>query len=505
MSWKAACASGRRESVMSQTHEVFVEQIKNYVGGKWVASKGSGYAKLQNPATGKALGSCPHGTAEDVDAAVAAAKKAFPAWSATPTPARARFLFDLRNLLEQNFETLAQIVTQEHGKTLSEARGSVRRGIDMVECGAGMPSLMMGSALEQISDGIDCIEQRQPLGVFGVIAPYNFPAMVPLWFLPFCIASGNTIVVKPSEQVPFSQHFIAGLIDKLGLPPGVVNYVNGAKDVVQRLCNHPDVQGVSFVGSSNVARYVYETASKTGKRVQALGGAKNFIVVANDCNWERSIPNIVESCYGCAGQRCLAGSTLIALGDAYEPLVAKVTAALKGIKVGNGLDPAVDMGPVISAQHKERILALIELGVKEGATLAVDGRGLVVDGLPNGHWVGPTLFTDVNPTMTIAQEEIFGPVMCILRAKNLDEALAIIDAHPLANATSIFTQNGATAREYVKRVPAAMAGVNIGVAAPMAFFTFGGSKGSFFGDLKAHGADAVRFYTNNKTAIYRWF
>jgi malonate-semialdehyde dehydrogenase (acetylating)/methylmalonate-semialdehyde dehydrogenase len=485
--------------------KLYVEQLKNYVGGDWIASTGSGYVKLTNPATGELLGSCPVGTAQDVDAAVAAAKKAFPAWRNTPVPVRARYLFDLRNLMEQNLQRIAEICTIEHGKTLAESLNSARRGLDMVETAAGMPSLMMGRALEDISSGIDCIEQRQPLGVFAAIAPYNFPAMVPMWFLPFCIASGNTMVVKPSEQVPFSQHFIAGLIDKLGLPPGVVNFVNGGKEVVTRVLEHPDIQGVSFVGSSKIAQLVYEGASKTGKRVQALGGAKNFIVVASDCDWEKSVPNIVDSCYGCAGQRCLAGSTLIAIGDAYEPLLARIKQEIGRIKIGNGLDEGVTLGPVISAAHRQKVLGYIELGLKEGATLAVDGRNVAVPpGCEKGHFVGASLFVDVNPTMTIAQEEIFGPVMCLLHAKDFAEAMQIVDAHPLANAASIYTTNGRTAREFVKRVPAAMVGVNIGVAAPMSFFTFGGSRGSFFGDLKAHGRDSVAFYTNNKTAIYRW-
>ncbi|MSP24771.1 MAG: CoA-acylating methylmalonate-semialdehyde dehydrogenase [Myxococcales bacterium] len=486
------------------TQKLFVERLHNFIGGAWVASTGADHVALTNPATGEPVGSCPVGTSADVDAAVTAAKLAFPAWRDTPVPTRSRYLFDLRNLLEQNFEELARICTQEHGKTLSESLGSVRRGIDMVECGAGMPSLMMGKALEDISSGIDCIEQRQPMGVFAVIAPYNFPAMVPLWFLPFCLATGNTIIVKPSEQVPFSQHFVATLIDKLKLPPGVVNFVNGGKDVVNRIIEHPEIQGVSFVGSSKVAKIVYEGAAKTGKRVQALGGAKNFIVVANDCDWDKSVPNIVESCYGCAGQRCLAGATIIAIGDAYEPLVRKLKEEIGRLVMGNGLTPGVTLGPVISPAHKERVLAFVELGLKEGATLALDGRGATVPGLEQGNWVGPSLFVDVNPTMTIARDEIFGPVMCVLRATDLADAMKIVHAQPLANAASIYTSNGRTARDFVKEVPAAMVGVNIGVAAPMAFFTFGGSKGSFFGDLKAHGSDSVSFYTNNKTAIYRW-
>ena len=485
--------------------KLFVERVQNYIGGKWVDSTGKEHAELTNPATGERLGSVPVGTAADVDAAVQAARAAFPKWRDTPAPARARYLFDLRNLMEEHFEELSSICTQEHGKTLDESRGDVRRGIDNIETGAGIPSLMMGQALEQIATGIDCVSQRQPLGVFAAIAPYNFPAMVPFWFLPYCIATGNTMIVKPSEQVPLSQHRVFQLIDKLGLPPGVVNTVNGAKDVVNGILEQRDIAGVSFVGSSPVAEHVYKVGSAHGKRVQALGGAKNFIAVMNDADWGKSIPNLVESCYGCAGQRCLAGSTVIAVGDAYDKVVAELTAGAKRVKVGYGLDAGVTMGPVISKKHKEKVLGFIEAGIKEGAKLALDGRNVKVDGYPNGHWVGPTLFTDVSPSMTIAQQEIFGPVMAILRAKDLDEALAVIQAHPLANASSIYTSSGRSAREFVKRVPAAMVGVNIGVAAPMSFFTFGGSKGSFFGDLKAHGRDSIAFYTDNKTAITRWW
>jgi malonate-semialdehyde dehydrogenase (acetylating)/methylmalonate-semialdehyde dehydrogenase len=313
------------------------------------------------------------------------------------------------------------------------------------------------------------------------------------------------MIVKPSEQVPLSQHKMATLIDRLKLPPGVVNYVNGGKPVVNAILEHRGIQGVSFVGSSPVAQHVYETGSRHGKRVQALGGAKNFIVVMDDCDWGKAIPNLVESCYGCAGQRCLAGSTVIAVGKAYQTVRDRLIEGAKAVKVGYGMEPGVTMGPVISKAHKDKVLGLIETGIKEGARLALDGRGVSVPNHPKGHWVGPTLFDEVNPTMTVAQQEIFGPVMCVLRAGSLDEALATIEAHPLANASSIYTSNGAHARTFVKRVPAAMVGVNIGVAAPMAFFTFGGAKGSFFGDLKAHGRDSIAFYTDNKTAISRWW
>jgi malonate-semialdehyde dehydrogenase (acetylating)/methylmalonate-semialdehyde dehydrogenase len=328
---------------------------------------------------------------------------------------------------------------------------------------------------------------------------------VPFWFLPYAIASGNTVVVKPSEQVPFSQHRLFELLDELKLPPGVVNMVHGGRDVVNAIVEHRDIAGVSFVGSSPVAEHVNARCGATGKRVQALGGAKNFGVVTADGINEQAIKNIVDSSMGCAGQRCLALSVVIGVGDAYERLAKLLPEALKDVKVGDGMLPGVTMGPVISARHRERILGYIAKGVSEGATLAVDGRGLKVEGLPKGHWVGPTLFTGVRPEMVIAREEIFGPVLCLMHAKDLDEALAIVHAHPLANASSIYTASGAAARKWCKEVDASMVGVNIGVAAPMAMFGFGGAKGSFFGDLKAHGREQVAFYTQNKTSIVRWW
>jgi malonate-semialdehyde dehydrogenase (acetylating)/methylmalonate-semialdehyde dehydrogenase len=329
--------------------------------------------------------------------------------------------------------------------------------------------------------------------------------MVPFWFLPYAIASGNTVVVKPSEQVPFSQLRLFELLDQVKLPPGVVNTVNGGREVVNAILEHRDIAGVSFVGSSPVAEHVYARAGATGKRVQALGGAKNFGVVLDDCHWERTIDNVVDSAMGCAGQRCLALSVVIGVGRAYEELERRLPAAFAKVKVGNGLEPGVTMGPLISARHKERVLGYIEQGAREGAKLAVDGRGLRVAGLPNGHFVGPTLFTGVRPEMAVAREEIFGPVLCLMHAKDLSEALEMVRAHPLANASSIYTSNGGHARRWCKEVDASMVGVNIGVAAPMAFFGFGGAKGSFFGDLKAHGREQVQFYTQNKTSIVRWF
>jgi malonate-semialdehyde dehydrogenase (acetylating)/methylmalonate-semialdehyde dehydrogenase len=480
-------------------------RVTNYIGGAWHASTASDYLPLSNPATGEALGSVPLGTSKDVDQAVAAARAAFPAWRETPPQVRARYLFDLRNVMEKHFEELVALCTEEHGKTLDESRGDVRRGIENVETAAGIPSLMMGDALEQIATGIDCVSVRQPMGVFAVIAPYNFPSMVPLWFLPYAIATGNTVIVKPSEQVPFSQQRLFELVDTLGLPQGVVNTVNGGKDVVNGLLEHPGIAGVSFVGSSPVARHVYARAGATGKRAQALGGAKNFTVVMDDCDWERSIANVIDSAFGCAGQRCLATSVVVGVGAAYAKLRESIVVAASNVKVGNGREPGVTMGPLISASHQEKVLACIERGAKEGAELLLDGRGVKVDACPKGHFVGPTIFANVSPNMAIANDEIFGPVLCLMEAKTLDDAIALAKSHPLANAASIYTANGSHARKFSKEIDASMVGVNIGVAAPMSYFTFGGNKGSFFGDLKAHGRESVLFYTQSKTSIQRWW
>ena len=484
------------------------DKVRNYVGGEWVPSASKEYATITNPATGETLGSVPMGTAGDVDAAVKAAQAAFPAWRDTPVANRARYLFDMRNVMEEHFDELCELCTLEHGKTLEESKGDVRRGIDNVETAAAMPSLMMGQALEQIATGIDCISVRQPMGVFAVIAPYNFPSMVPFWFLPYAIATGNTVVVKPSEQVPFSQQRLFEIIEKIKLPKGVINLVHGGRDVVNGILEHDGIQGVSFVGSSPVANHVYTRCGATGKRVQALGGAKNFTVVMDDCDWEKSASNIIDSAFGCAGQRCLATSIVVGVGPAYGKLKSALVERAKQIKIGNGMDKGVTLGPVISATHKARIESYIEKGIKEGAELLLDGRNPKLEGgasSSKGHFLGPTIFNKVSPSMTIANEEIFGPVLCIVDARDLASAVRMAKAHPLANAASIYTSSGASARTFTRDIDAAMVGVNIGVAAPMSYFTFGGSKQSFFGDLKAHGRESVLFYTQNKTAIQRWW
>lgn len=483
-----------------------VEKVKNYVGGEWVASSSAEWTPVTNPATGDEIGKVPSGTAQDVDAAVQAAKKAFPAWREVPPAVRARYLFDLRNLMEKHYDELLSICTQEHGKTFDESKGDVRRGIDNVETAAGMPMMMLGDCLEQVATGIDCVSFRQPMGVFAIIAPYNFPSMVPLWFLPYAIATGNTVVVKPSEQVPFSQYRLFEILHELKLPPGVVNMVNGGKDVVNGILDHKDIAGVSFVGSSPVAEIVAKKCGATGKRFQALGGAKNFTLVMDDCDWPKSVNNIVDSAFGCAGQRCLATSIAVGVGkSAYEKLKAQIVERARQIKVGEGHQPGVTMGPVISARHKDRVLGYIQKGIEEGAKLLLDGRNLKVDGYEKGHFLGPTVFADVTPEMTIGKEEIFGPVLSLMEARDLDHAIATAKAHPLANAASIYTSAGAAARKFTHQIDASMVGVNIGVAAPMAYFTFGGAKGSFMGDLKAHGRESVAFFTQNKTAIQRWW
>ena len=479
-----------------------VERLRNYVGGEWIDASTSRVREVRNPATGEVLAEVPLGGSEDVDRAVRAAHDAYPAWREVPPVERARALFRFKALMDEHFEDIARTVTAENGKTLHEARGSVRRGIECVEVATGAPSLLMGQAIEDVATGIDCESIRQPLGVFACIAPFNFPAMVPLWFYPFAVACGNTYVVKPSEQVPLSQRFLFELVHRAGFPKGVLNLVNGAKEAADALLTHPLVRGVSFVGSSPVARHVYTTAAAHGKRVQALGGAKNFLVVMPDADLDKALPALTESAFGCAGERCLAGSVVLAVGDAHDRVRKGLLEHIQKIKVGDGTDSATTMGPVISEAHRERVVGYIEKGVDEGAELVVDGRD-AAKGKP-GYFLGPTFFDNVTPDMVIAKEEIFGPVLCLSRAANLDEALELIRSHPLANASSIFTTSGKHARNFKYRVEASMTAVNLGVAAPMSFFGFGGAKGSFFGDLKAHGREAFDFFTDKKIVISRW-
>jgi malonate-semialdehyde dehydrogenase (acetylating) / methylmalonate-semialdehyde dehydrogenase len=483
-----------------------VTLLRHYVGGEWVESTSGRALDVLNPATAQPLARVPLATAAEVDRAVRAAQDAFWDWRATPPLTRARCLFRLKELLEQHFEDLARSVTLEMGKTLEDARGSVRRAIENVEVAAGIPSLMMGYGLEDGgAAGIDEEVIRQPLGVFAAICPFNFPAMVPFWFLPYAIACGNTFVVKPSERVPMTQSRMFELIAAAGLPPGVANLVNGDREAVDALLDHPDVKGISFVGSTAVAKHIYARAAANGKRVQAQGGAKNMLVVMPDADVEQSVANMLGSCFGAAGQRCLAGSVIIPVGAVHEPLRQALLERASALRVGNGLEPGVEMGPVISASAHDRIVGYVDKGVAEGAKLILDGRTLHVEGHPDGYFVGPTIFDEVSPDMAIAQDEIFGPVVSIVPASDLDEALAIISRSPYGNAASIYTQSGRAAREFRYRVPAGNVGVNVGVAAPMAYFPFSGAKESFFGTLHAQGQDGVRFYTESKVVITRWF
>lgn len=480
------------------------ETLQNYVGGKWVSSKATEFVNVHNPARGAVIARTPLSTRADLDAAVQAAAKAFPGWRDTPVVVRARAMFKLVHLLEQHAEELARTVTTEHGKTIEEARGSVRRGVECVEVACGAPSLMMGYGLEQIATNVDSTVFRQPLGVVAAITPFNFPAMVPLWFLPFAVATGNCIIVKPSEQVPLSVRLIFTLLEQCDIPPGVVQLVNGGREIVEGICDHPGIRAVSFVGSTPVARTVYQRGTQAGKRVQALGGAKNFVVVMPDANFERSIDIITESFYGCAGERCLAGSVLVPVGEAHAEARDRLVEAARTLKVGDGMEPGVQMGPVISGAHRDRVKSYIDKGVKEGARLVLDGRGVAVADRDEGFFLGPTVFDEVSPRMSIGHEEIFGPVASIHAVKTLEDAIALMESHPNANATSIFTTSGKNAREFARRATASMVGVNIGVAAPMAYFPFGGARDSFFGDLKVHGRDAFEFYTDKKVTITRW-
>jgi malonate-semialdehyde dehydrogenase (acetylating)/methylmalonate-semialdehyde dehydrogenase len=478
------------------------EVLPNFIGGAWAASAARETLDVHNPATGRVIARTPLSSGREVDAAVRAAAAAFPGWSETPPVVRARAMFRFRALLDEHLEELARLVTTEHGKTLDESRGSVRRGIECVEVACGAPSLLMGQGLENVAPGIDCTVMRQPVGVCAAIAPFNFPAMVPLWFLPFAVACGNTFVLKPSEQVPLSQRRIFELLAACDVPPGVVNLVNGGREVAEALCDHPGIRAVSFVGSTPVARAVYQRATAAGKRVQALGGAKNFIVVMPDADLDRAIPVIAESFYGCAGERCLAGSVLLPVGPAHAAARDRLVAAAEDLTVGDGLQPGVQMGPVISRRHRDRVAGYLDLGVSEGASLVLDGRTRPVPS--DGFFIGPSVFDGVGPAMRIGQDEIFGPVAAIAPVRDLDEAFRVMDAHPNANATSIFTTSGRAAREFAHRATASMVGVNIGVAAPMAYFPFGGARDSFFGDLKVHGRDAFEFYTDKKVTITRW-
>lgn len=481
------------------------EVVKNYINGRWVASKSKETRDVINPATGELLAKTPMSTAEEAQEAIEAAKTAYDRWRSTPAQTRIRYLYRFRNLLEDHFEELSKTITTEHGKILDEARGEYRRAVENVEAAASIPTLQMGYNFEDIAAGIDEMVIKQPLGVFFCVAPFNFPGMVPTWFWPFAIACGNTYIVKPSEQVPLSQIRQFKLIDKVGFPKGVMNLVNGGPEVVNALIESPDTVGMSFVGSTPIGKLLYKKCGENGKRAQVQAGAKNFITVMPDANIERTVPNLMSSFFGNTGQRCLSGAVLLAVGEAYKPLKEAVVKAAKELVIGDGLNEDVQMGPIATKAALKRVLGYIETGIKEGAQLILDGRNVKVKDYPKGLFIGPNIFDKVKPEMTIAKEEIFGPVMSIIHVKDLDEAIDIIHANPHGNASSVFTSSGKVARDYQYRVRAGNIGINIGIVAPIATFPFSGMKDSFFGDLHGQGKDAVNFFTENKVVITRWF
>src|ERR1022692_2987531 len=481
-----------------------VETVSFYINGAWEKPEGRSMQAVTNPATGAALAEVPYASEGDADRAVRAAHEAFLKWREVPVVDRVQVLYRYKALLDKYANELANVLTSENGKTADDARAEVRRAIQMVEMACGMPSLMMGDSLNDVAAGIDCKTIRQPIGVCAGITPFNFPAMVPLWMYPFAIACGNTFVLKPSEKVPLTPTFAIQLLHQAGLPPGVMNLVHGAKPAVDALLHHPLVKAVSFVGSTPVAKYIYSTAAAQGKRVQALGGAKNHLIVRDDADMPKTVEAIISSAFGAAGERCLAGSVLVPVGDAAGPLLDLLVARTKNLTVGDGSHAGAEMGPLVTSEHCQRVAGYVEKGVAEGAIPLVDGRHNTPAG-KKGHFLGPTIFDHVTRDMTIAKEEIFGPVLSVMRVKTLDDAINLVNQSPYGNATAIFTSSGKSAREYSSRCEVGMVGVNVGVAAPMAFFPFAGWKNSFFGDLHAHGKDAVAFYTEQKVIMSRWF
>ena len=471
------------------------------INGRWEPPAGASHS-IKNPSNGEVIGQVAYATEQDVDRAVKAAHNAFLQWREVPVVDRVQPLYKFKTLLEKNAEELARTLSLENGKTLDDAKAEVRRGIQMVEVSVGMPSLMMGESLENIARGIDSVSIRQPLGVCVGITPFNFPCMVPMWMYPFAIACGNAFVLKPSEKVPLTPTKAADLLMEAGVPAGVFNLIHGGKEAVDALLKHPLVRAVSFVGSTPVAKYIYSTAAAQGKRVQALGGAKNHLVVMPDANIEKSADAIMSSAFGAAGERCLAGSVLVTVGKAAEPILAALVDRCRKLNVSDALNAASGMGLVVTKEHREKIVGYIEKGVSEGAKPLCDGREQMAG---DGFFLGPTIFDGVKPSMTIAHEEIFGPVLSVIRVESLDEAIELVNSSPFGNTTTIYTSDGKSAREYASRIEVGMVGVNMTVAAPMAFFPFTGWKQSFFGDLHAHGKDAVAFYTEQKVIMTRWF
>jgi malonate-semialdehyde dehydrogenase (acetylating)/methylmalonate-semialdehyde dehydrogenase len=481
-----------------------MQKIMNYIGGEWLEPQEAEFFEVVNPATGELLARTPLCGSSEVASAALAAAEALPAWRRTPAQERIQYLFKLKALLEDNLDEIGRTITLECGKTLEESTGEMRRAIENVEVACGIPMLSKGGIVEDIAPGMDEIMLRQPVGVCASIAPFNFPGMIPFWYLPYALACGNTYLIKPSEKVPLTMQLVFRLLEQLGLPKGVVNLVNGAKSAVDGILDHPGIRAVTFVGATATARYIYRRAAEAGKRVQAQGGAKNPVVILPDADLEMAVRITADSAFGCAGQRCLATALAVTVGEARDPFVEGICDAAAQRKVGYGLDKDVQMGPVINPASRKRIEELIGAGVAEGASLPVDGRRTVIPGYEKGSFVRPTILLDVQPGSAIVRTEVFGPVLGVMHVQSLDEAIALVNRGSYGNQASLFTSSGSAARKFRYEVEAGNIGINIGVAAPLAFFPFSGWKDSFFGDLHGQGMDAVEFFTQKKVVVERW-
>lgn len=481
-----------------------VKRVKNFIGNKWVESTGTETLDVPNPATGEVIAQIVLSEKEDVDQAVAAAKSAFSEWAAVPVPNRTRLLFTYLQLLNQHREELAKIITLENGKSLRDADGEVQRGIEVVELATSTPNLMIGDALPSIASGIDGSIWRYPLGVVAGITPFNFSMMVPLWMFPLAIACGNTFVLKTSERTPVLAERLVELFYQSGFPDGVLNLVHGGKEVVNRMLEHPDIEAISFVGSEPVAKHVYQTGTAHGKRVQALAGAKNHAIVMDDCNIEKTVQGVIGAAFGSSGERCMACSVVAVVDEIADEFIGLLTEETKQLKVGDGMDETAFVGPLIRKSHKERVISYIDKGVEEGAELLVDGRH-IEDEVADGYYVGATIFDHVTPNMKIWQDEIFAPVLSIVRIKDLEAGIALTNRSKFANGAVIYTSSGRHAQTFREQIDAGMIGVNVNVPAPMAFFSFAGNKASFYGDLGTNGKDGVQFYTRKKVVTERWF
>ena len=479
-------------------------QIPHFINGQRTAGEAQRYSAVFNPALGRPQAEVALAEPQDVAAAVAAAHAAFPAWAALSPLKRSRILFRFKSILEERQRELAAVISSEHGKVESDAQGEVQRGLEVVEFACGIPQLLKGEYTEQVATGVDAWTMRQPLGVVAGITPFNFPAMVPMWMFPVALACGNTFILKPSERDPSAPLLIAEWLQEAGLPDGVFNVLQGDKLAVDGLLTHPDVAAVSFVGSTPIARYIYETGAAHGKRVQALGGAKNHMVVLPDADLDMTIEALMGAAYGSAGERCMAISVAVAVGEVADTLVARLAERTRQLRINVGTDPKAEMGPLVTRQHLDKVTGYIAQGVAEGAALVVDGRGLVVPGCEEGFFIGGTLFDHVTPEMTIYQEEIFGPVLAVVRVDSLEAAVKLINQHAYGNGTAIFTRNGGAAREFAHRIQVGMVGINVPIPVPMAFHSFGGWKASLFGDHHMHGPEGVRFYTRMKAITSRW-